>query len=208
MRGSAAGGRRAGAVAGGAVLLAALGLAAGCGIRTTTVPVDAGAAPSRVSCQVPKAENSPGITDAAVEQIYLVCGGQTTPVPRTVQIRPQATGRVEQVRELVAQLQRSVTGPEAQAGFTTTVPGTLEVRGPWPGDPSDALRLSGAVEDLPSFALAQIVCTVAQSPLASTGHSVVLGGTTRGSKVRSYTCTQDLRTLPQAADSAGTEVTP
>lgn len=192
---------------GGAALLAALPLAAGCGIRTTTVPVDAGAAPSRVSCQVPKAENSPGAADAAIEQVYLVCGGQTTPVPRTVVVRPQPTGRVEQIRELVAQLQRSVTAPEAQAGFTTTVPGTLEVAGPWPDDPAGALRLSAVIEELPSFALAQIVCTIAQSPLASPGNSVLLGGSAHGSKVRKYTCTQDLRTRPQAAESAGTEVT-
>ncbi|NJP42717.1 hypothetical protein [Actinacidiphila epipremni] len=200
--------RRRGYVRGGAVLLTVLPLAAGCGIRTTTVPVDAGAAPSRVSCQVPKVEDSPDAVDAAVEQIYLVCGGQTTPVKRSVRIRPQITGRVEQVKELVAQLQRSVTAPEDQAGFSTTVPGTLEIRGPRESDPADALRLSSPLEDLPSFALAQIVCTVADSALASPGGTVVLGGSTRGSKVRSYTCTQDLRTRPQAADGAGTEVSP
>ncbi|MFG1808960.1 hypothetical protein [Streptomyces sp. NPDC049040] len=190
----------------GAVLLAVLPLASGCGIRTTTVPVDAGPAPSRVSCAVPKADNSPGVTDAAVEQVYLVCGSQTTPVPRTVQIRARQAGRVEQVRELIAQLQRSVLGDEAKAGFATAVPGTLEVSGPAPGDPDDALRLGQPIEDLPSFALAQIVCTLAVSPLASAGHSVVLGGPENGDKVRRYTCTPDLRTRPQAADTAGVEV--
>jgi hypothetical protein len=41
-----------------APLLALLGvvLLAGCGIRTTSVPVDAGPAPSRVSCAVPDEE--------------------------------------------------------------------------------------------------------------------------------------------------------
>jgi hypothetical protein len=187
-----------------AVLLVAA--AAGCGIRSTSVPVDAGPAPSRVSCAVPKPENSPDAIDAQVERVYLVCGMQTTPVRRTVQVRPRATGRVEQVRELIAQLQRSVLGAEAKAGFATTVPGTLEVAGPEKGDPADALRIGQPVEDLPSFALAQIVCTIAVSPLASAGHSVVLGGSERGTKVRRYTCTPDLRTRPQAADTAGAEV--
>lgn len=198
--------RSGGLAASGAVLLAVLPLATGCGIRTTTVPVDAGPAPSRVSCAVPRPENSPGVTDSQVEQVYLVCGMQTTPVPRTVQVRPQQSDRAEQVRELVAQLQRSVLGPEAKAGFATTVPGTLEVAGPDAGDPAGALRLGQPIEDLPSFALAQIVCTIAVSPLASAGHSVILGGSEHGSKVRRYTCTPDLRTRPQAADTAGTEV--
>ncbi|WP_327289077.1 hypothetical protein [Streptomyces sp. NBC_01198] len=201
------GSRRSRALAaGGALLLAVLPAAAGCGIRTTTVPVDAGPAPARVSCAVPKPQDSPGVADAHVEQVYLVCGMQTTPVPRTVQVRPHPADRVEQVRELVAQLQRSVLGPEAKAGFATTVPGTLEVAGPDPGDPAGALRLGQPVEDLPSFALAQIVCTIAASPLASAGHGVILGGAEHGSKVRRYTCTADLRTRPQAADTAGTEV--
>lgn len=195
-----------GLAATGALLLTVLPLAAGCGIRTTSVPVDAGPAPSRVSCAVPKPENSPDVTDAQIERVYLVCGMQTTPVPRTVQVRLRMSGRTEQVRELVAQLQRSVLGAEAKAGFATAVPGTLEVAGPEPGDPADALRLGQPVEDLPSFALAQIVCTIAVSPLASPGHSVVLGGPEPGSKVRRYTCTPDLRTRPQAADTAGAEV--
>ncbi|WUH91329.1 hypothetical protein OG900_15250 [Streptomyces sp. NBC_00433] len=188
-----------------AALSLAVGLTAGCGIRTTSVPVDAGPAPSRVSCAVPAPENSPDATDAQVVQVYLVCGMQTTPVPRTVSVRPRPADRVEQVRELVAQLQRSVLAAEAKADFSTAVPGTLEVNGPEPGDPSDALRLGQPIEDLPSFALAQIVCTIAASPLASAGHSVVLGGTEHGAKLRRYTCTPDLRTRPQAADSAGTE---
>jgi hypothetical protein len=196
---------RGGLPAAAAGLLAALPLLTGCGIRTTTVPVDAGPAPSRVSCAVPKAANAPGVTDAAVEQVYLVCGMQTTPVPRTVQILPRPADRVEEVRELVAQLQRSLLAGEEKSGFSTAVPGTLEVSGPDPGDPADALRLGQPLEDLPSFALAQIVCTVAGSSLASPGHSVVLGGSGHN-KARRYTCTPDLRTRPQAADTAGTEV--
>lgn len=200
-------GRRGRLLALGAVLLGALPLAGGCGIRTTTVPVDAGPAPTRVSCQVPKVQDSPNVAEAARTKVYLVCGGQVTPVQRVVQVNRQATGRVEQVRELVGQLQRSVTGEEARAGFDTRVPGTLEVLSPEPGDPKDALRLSEAPDDLPSFALAQLVCTLARSPYASAGSSVVLGGSTSTSKVRSYTCTAELRTHPQAAYGAGTAAT-
>lgn len=188
-------------------VLAALPVAAGCGIRSTTVPVDAGPAPTRVSCEVPKVQDSPNLGDVAVMTVYLVCGGQVTPVQRVVPVRRQVTGRVGQIRELVAQLQRSVVAGEVKSGFDTRVPGTLEVLGPRSGDRKDALRLSQPVTDLPSFALAQLVCTLAASPYASPGHSVVLGGSTSTSKVRRYTCTPELRTLPQAADTAGTPAT-
>jgi hypothetical protein len=187
----------------GAALLALLPLAGGCGIRSTTVPVDAGPAPTRVSCQVPKVRDSPNLGDAALMRVYLVCGGQVTSVQRVVPVPRQMAGRLAQVREMVRQLQRSVLGEEAKAGFDTRVPATLEVLGPQPGDPQDALRLSQPLADLPSFALAQIVCTLADSPYASAGKTVVLGGDTPNSQVRSYTCTPELRTRPQAADSAG-----
>lgn len=190
----------------GAALLALLPLAGGCGIRGTTVPVDAGPAPTRVSCQVPKVRDSPNLGDAALMRVYLVCGGQVTPVQRVVPVRRQVAGRLAQVRELVAQLQRSVLGEEAKAGFDTRVPGTLEVLGPRQGDPQDALRLSERLTDLPSFALAEIVCTLADSPYASAGRSVVLGGSAANAEVRRYTCTPELRTRPQAADSAGVKV--
>ncbi|MFI0898891.1 hypothetical protein [Streptomyces sp. NPDC020983] len=193
------------AAAGVLLAAAALPLAGACGIRSTTVPVDAGPAPSRVSCQTPAPDNSPGAVDAQIEKIYLVCGGQTTPVRRTVVVRPQAANRVEQVNELVRQLQRSVLGEEAKAGFSSAVPGSLQILGPAPGDPADALRLSQSIEDLPSFALAQIVCTVAESPLASPPRTVVLGGPERSRSVRSYQCTDDLQTRPEAAENAGTE---
>ncbi|WP_043180771.1 hypothetical protein [Streptomyces sp. NRRL F-5123] len=191
------------------VLLAAtlLPLLGACGIRSTTVPVDAGPAPSRVSCQAPAPENSPDAVDAAVVQIYLVCGGQTTAVRRTLVVHPQATGRVEQVNELVRQLQRPLLGEETKAGFSTAVPPTLQILGPEPGDPADALRLSQPVGDLPSFALAQIVCTVAGSPLASRGGTLVLGGPEKDQRPREYGCTDDLLTRPDAPGREGTDVT-
>ncbi|WP_188279232.1 hypothetical protein [Streptomyces sp. CBMA29] len=187
------------------VLLAALPLIGGCGIRTTTVPVDAGPAPSRVSCAVPRDGKAPE-TDTAVRQVYLVCSMQTTPVKRSVTLRPGRIDRLTQVRELVAQLQRSPLSAEAQAGFSTEVPGSLEILGPFKGDPENALRLNQAVDELPSFALAQIVCTLADDPSVTGDGGVVLGGDDPDSKLRRYTCTPDLRTRPDAADSAGTAV--
>jgi hypothetical protein len=189
-------------------LLAVLALACGCGIRSTSVPVDAGAAPTRVSCKVPKVQDSPNLGDSAVVTVYLVCGGQVTPVKRMVRLSRRVTGRVLGVRELVAQLQRSVLGQEDKAGFGTRVPGTLEVTGPEPGDPPDALRINEPVADLPQFALAQIVCTLADSPYAAADRTVLLGGSAADSAVRSYSCSPELRTRPQAAASAGTAVTP
>jgi hypothetical protein len=188
-----------------AVLLAVLPLIGGCGIRTTTVPVDAGPAPSRVSCAVPRGSSAPE-PDAVMRQVYLVCSMQTAPVKRSVAVRQGQIDRISQVRELVAQLQRSPLAGETQAGFSTAVPGNLEVLGPFRGDPKEALRLSQPVDEMPSFALAQIVCTLAGDATVSSDHSVVLGGDSPQSTLRRYTCTPDLRTRPDAADTAGTLV--
>lgn len=187
----------------GAALLSALPLVAGCGIRTTTVPVDAGPAPSRVSCAVPRLAAAPE-PDAVVRQVYLVCSMQIAAVKRNVVVRRGLVDRLAQIRELIAQVQRSPLSAEGQAGFSTAVPGALEVDGPRKGDPRDAVRLSQPLDELPSFALAQIVCTLTEDPTVSPTHTVVLGGAAEDSKVRSYTCTPDLRTRPDAADAAGT----
>ncbi|MEW1865168.1 hypothetical protein OG896_14195 [Streptomyces sp. NBC_00669] len=184
---------------------AALTALAGCGIRTTTVPVDDGPAPSRVACAPPKAPATPG-PDAMAEKIYLVCNTQVTPVSRSVEVRDGRIDRFNEVRLLLAQLQISPRTAESKGGFSTAVPGTLEVFATGQGDHKDALLLNDRPQDLPSFALAQIVCTLAADPLISPGGSVVLGGPGPDSKLRSYTCTPDLRTRSDAADSAGTPV--
>lgn len=188
-------------------LLAALPALGGCGIRSTTVPVDAGPAPSRVSCAVPRASNAPE-TDAVIREVYLVCSNQTAPVKRSVPLRQGRFDRLSQARELLAQLQRSPLSGEAQAGFSTAVPGNLAVLGPHKGDPKEALRLNQALDELPSFALAQIVCTLTGDAAVTSDHSVVLGDDASAARLRRFTCTPDLRTRPEAADSAGTAVTP
>lgn len=184
---------------------AALTALAGCGIRTTTVPVDDGPAPSRVGCAPPKAAGSSG-TDTMVDRIYLVCNTQVTPVSRNVDVRDGRLDRLGEVRTLLAQLQLSPRSAEAKAGFSTAVPGTLAVVEAGQGGHRDALLLNDRPQDLPSFALAQIVCTLAGDSLVSPGHTVVLGGPEPDSKLRSYTCTPDLRTRSDAAEAAGTAV--
>ncbi|SEO19810.1 hypothetical protein SAMN05216267_1019151 [Actinacidiphila rubida] len=189
-----------------AVLL--LPVLAGCGIRSTSVPVDAGPAPSRVSCAPPKATAAPA-PDTVSRQIYLVCSMQLAPVARSVQVRDVANVRTSvggQATELIRQLEQSPRAAESQAGFSTAVPASTEIAARHPGDPASALRLNQELEDLPSFALAQIVCTLTADSGISPDHSVLLGGQAAGDPLHSYTCTSDLRTRPDAGDDAGTLV--
>jgi hypothetical protein len=209
---AALGGRagRAGRTASAAGLIA-LGLAlAGCGIRTTSVPVDAGPAPSRVSCAQPKA---PGGTAADIVQrdVYLVCSMQVAPVERDVRVRvgPGGTAQADRARlvqDLIDQLQISPRAAESAAGFSTAVPGPLAVSPPRSGDGAGTVRLNQPLDELPSFALAQIVCTLTADPAVSPDRFVVLAGPGATDRPRRYTCTPDLRTRPEAADVAGTPV--
>lgn len=196
-----------------AALLAALVTAAtcGCGIRSTTVPVDAGPAPTRVSCAVPQATVSPQTPGATVVKVYLVCSALVAQVTRTVTDvtgpRPGPVSRLAGAHELLGQLQRRPSAGEADAGFATEVPGNLDLTGPVPGDPKDSLRLSLPLDELPSFALAQLVCTFAAAPgVSAEDRSVLLGGPNATDPVKRYSCTSALRTRPDAADTAGTAV--
>ncbi|WUD73542.1 hypothetical protein OG937_18575 [Streptomyces sp. NBC_00510] len=193
-----------------APLLILLGvvLLAGCGIRTTSVPVDAGPAPSRVSCAVPDEEASPTATASASPQgpaarVFLVCSAQVAAVNRSVR-----TGGLDQLGMavlLLRELQRKPRGGESSAGFTTAVQGDLAVEGPRRDDPRGSLRLSAPLGDLPPFALAQVVCTYAGTAAGSGSGGVLLGGSD-DTPVRRFTCTGDLRTDPEAAETAGTAV--
>jgi hypothetical protein len=190
-------------------VLALAPLLAGCGIRTTSVPVDAGPAPSRVSCAGPNAPATPE-PDTVVRQVYLVCSMQIAPVEREVRAREGKNVRLSHTalaQDLIEQLQISPRQAEASAGFSTAVPGTLAVSAPHGGDRRDAIRLSLELDELPSFALAQIVCTLTADAAVAPDHSVVLGGPAGGDELRRYTCTSDLRTHPEAADTAGIPVT-
>jgi hypothetical protein len=184
-------------------------LLAGCGIRTTSVPVDAGPAPSRVSCAVPDEKATATATATAspaaglTARVYLVCSAQVAGVNRTV--RTEGLDRLDMAVLLLRELQRKPRGGESAAGFTTAVQGDLAVEGPRRDDPRDSLRLSAPLGDLPPFALAQVVCTYAGTAAGSTGGGVLLGGSD-DTPVRRFTCTGDLRTDPEAAETAGTAV--
>ncbi|MFF3321550.1 hypothetical protein [Streptomyces sp. NPDC002889] len=151
---------------------------AGCGIRTTT-PVDAGAAPSRVPCEVSEGSVTPQAQQQGVPvRIYLVCASQLESVDRTAKIAEEKAvdGRREFAQALLDELQQEPSSSEQEAGLTTYVRGPLVVAAPRRSDPAGTLRLSRQPEDLPPAALAQIVCTFAESRAAATDGAVVLGG--------------------------------
>ncbi|MEV8309519.1 hypothetical protein AB0P36_19750 [Streptomyces flavidovirens] len=188
-----------------AALCAAL---AGCGIRTTSVPVDAGAAPSRVPCELSEQEPAAEGASGVPLQVYLVCGAQLVPVDRAVRIpEEKLSDRVRVAQTLLDELKKEPSDEEKQAGFTTDVRETLAVSGGRKGDPRDALRLSSEPEDLPTHALAQIVCTYADSAAAGPDRSVVLGGPSED-PVRGYQCTAALKARPESVLPTLGEVRP
>ncbi|MEU5000949.1 hypothetical protein [Streptomyces sp. NPDC021622] len=186
-----------------ALLAAALtATLAGCGIRSTEVPTDFGPGPSRVPCVMSGssiASQSSGIP----VQVFLVCAAQLVTVDRTVRIPADkaTTDRVRIAQALLDELEHPPSDPEKQAGFATDVRGGTVVSGPGDGDPDDALRFSTPPEDLSAFALAQIVCTYADSAAAAGERSVILGGP-GDAPLRRYECTQAVRQRP------GTEAPP
>ncbi|MEU0405342.1 hypothetical protein ABZ318_35085 [Streptomyces sp. NPDC006197] len=183
------------------VLAAALtALVTGCGIRTTSVPVDAGAAPSRVPCSV----TGDGTTEAAAQgepvRLFLVCGSQLEVVDRRAPLPEEKAGGdpVRTAGRLLAQLLAEPSESERQAGFTTEVRGPLTVGGGHRGDPAGTLRLSRQPEDLAPTALSQLVCTFAESSAGAGGHTALLGGPGAYAPKR-YRCTTELRERPDSA---------
>jgi len=194
-------------------------LAAGCGVRATSVPVDAGSAPSQAGCAAPgeAPPEDPGRDDRRTARLYLVCGAYVAPVDRRVNL-PATSGssrpadRLAAARTLLAALRSDPSGGEEDAGFETSVPHRLTVHGPSTkaGDPEATLRLSTPPARLPSFALAQLVCTYAENAATSApGETVLLAGPDEGDRSeppRRYECSTTLRTRTQAARTAGTPV--
>ncbi|MEU7161212.1 hypothetical protein [Streptomyces chrestomyceticus] len=199
--------RRRTAVLTAAVALGALVPAlAGCGIRGTSVPVDAGGAPSRVSCKVPADSVAPVPPDSSRVTVHLECSSALAPVERTVtNPKQQPADRLRSARALLDELQEQPGPVEEEAGFVTAVPENLEVSGPRAGDPEGTLRLSARPEDLPSFALAQIVCTFGESAALGRTHGAVLGGPGDGHPQR-YPCSDEVRTHPDSVLGAGSDV--
>ncbi|MET9431907.1 hypothetical protein [Streptomyces sp. NPDC003036] len=196
--------RGAGALVGVAALAA---LAAGCGIRPT-VPVDAGAAPSRMPCTLSDENRTEAGAGGAAQgrqglpvTVYLVCASGLEPVRRTIEEAPVVKGRDSRVAvagALLGQLSAEPPASERQAGFVTYVEPPLSVSAGREGDPARALRLSRQPDDLPPAALSQLVCTYAGNAATTAGGgSVVLGGP--GDRpARRYTCTEAVKERPES----------
>ncbi|MFI5802640.1 hypothetical protein [Streptomyces sp. NPDC051561] len=202
MRWDAVAVRRRGAVA--VAALAVLAGTAGCGIRTTQVPVDAGAAPSRVSCDVPAVTDAERSQSASTVRVFLVCGAGLVSVQRKIDVSAEAMAadRMRAARALLDELREEPSEQEQRAGFSTDVRGSLTVSGPRPGDPAETLRLSRQPDDLPPHGLAQIVCTFSGSAADDGGGSVELGGPSEDPP-RKYQCTAALKARPEGVPAVG-----
>ncbi|MGP3985450.1 hypothetical protein [Streptomyces sp. 3N207] len=193
-------------------VLASLVTATGCGIRATSVPVDAGGAPSRVGCVLPNDRQNPdGGAGTSVVRVYLVCGSRVSPVEREVRMPGgrSSAERLPVARKLLDELKQEPRAVEDSAGFETAVPRELTISKGTDGDPDEALRLSEPLDELPPYALAQIVCTYADTSAADAEGGVVLGGPgDSGSTAspRRYECGSALRTHPRSAETAGTHL--
>ncbi|MFI1185490.1 hypothetical protein [Streptomyces californicus] len=186
-----------------AVVVAAL--VSGCGIRTTSVPVDAGAAPSRVPCRLSPSDVASVSPEGARATVHLVCASQLVTVERPVDRGAVGDDPAVVARALLAEAQRAPSAGERRAGFTTAVPVGLRVAAAREGDPAGTVRLSSQPEDLSAEALAQLVCTFAESEALVRSGRVVLGGPGTYPP-RRYLCTEqtkarpgDLVTTPDAA---------
>lgn len=191
-----------------AVALLTLSALVGCGIRPTSVPVDAGAAPTRMSCAAPEPSpvESPEVGSVA-GKVYLVCSGRVLAVQRTVTM-PRGSDpldRLDVARVLLEQLRSAPLDEESEAGFSTDIPADLQVGSARPADPDAVLRLSRQPDELPAFALAQIVCTYAPTVAAGTNRSVLLAGPADSldRPPLRYECGSALRSDPEAAKTAG-----
>ncbi|MEU6664392.1 hypothetical protein [Streptomyces sp. NPDC046727] len=184
-------------------------LLTGCGIRATEVPTDFGAAPSRVPCSLAGPDVATQSSRGVPVQVFLLCGASLVAVDRTVRVpegTPDARRRVIVAQGLLDQLAASPSAAERSAGYTTSVPGALGVRGPGPKDPEDTLRLSTPPSRLTSYALAQLVCTLSDSAATEDDGSVILGGPD-GSPLRRYECTDEVRDRPGTTEPPSGEVT-
>lgn len=173
-----------------------------CGVRSTEVPVDAGAAPSRASCDT----RAPQRTDG-VAVVFLVCASGVQSVERAVDRPPPGEGRAALAAALLAELQSPPGEEEWEAGFQTKVPGDLEIVGPEPGAGS-VVRLSRGLSELQPFARAQIICTFANDTALGNGDSVVLGGPAGGrhARAKTYACTMSMRESPESAPPLGKDL--
>lgn len=178
----------------------------GCGIRATTVPVDVGAAPSRVSCERPDQPGGQSGVQGFRATVELVCGSQLVGVERVVPVPEKRIARdpaVLATQALLEALQQTPSEEEREAGFTTGVPDGLTAAPPRAGDPAGTLRLSRRPEDLPPVALSQIVCTLAGSEAVSAGPGPVILGGPDADPPRAWECTDAVRSRPESVPTLG-----
>jgi hypothetical protein len=188
-------------------LLAAL--LVGCGIRSTQVPTDFGPAPSRMPCALSGADLSALAGRGIPVQVFLLCASQLVTVDRAVRIpdgTAEAKRRVLVAQGLLDQLAMKPSPAERQAGYTTDVVGGIKVSGPRGKDPADTFRLSTRVQDLTSYALAQIVCTFANSEATAADDGAVVLGGPDDRPLRRYECTAEVRSRPGGKEPPSTEV--
>jgi hypothetical protein len=185
------------------------GLLAGCGIRATQVPTDFGPAPSMVPCELSVTDLATQATPSGMPvEVFLLCSGALVRVNRSVQVTEGADEtrrRVVVAQGLLDALAGNPSDAEDEAGYRTAVPYGLAVTGPRPADPFDTLRLSTPPDALPRYALAQIVCTFADSAAAGDNGSVVLGSTSADT-LRRYDCTPEVQSNPGSGTPPSTEV--
>lgn len=183
---------------------------AGCGIRATEIPVDDGPAPTRVACAVPGGAGEPADVRTRT-RVSLVCSSRVADVRRPLALPrgDSAADRLAVARALLDELRRDPDPAEKQAGFSTAVPTELRISGPLERDDPRTLRLNRRINQLPSFALGQLVCTLADSAVADSRGRVQLGGPADdpARPVLRYDCNTALRTAVQAAESAGEPAT-
>ncbi|UED84497.1 hypothetical protein [Streptomyces profundus] len=167
--------------------------AVGCGIRPTDVPVDAGPAPTRASCDAPAGE-------ADHAEIYLVCAQRLTSVTRYLpSTMTGGLNRTEVAGALLREMQNEPARAERTAGFSSAVPDDLEIASPAAEDPEGVVRLSERPKELPALALDQIICTFAKSELGN-GQTVTLGGPPgpHSEKPQTYSCAAAKRSQESA----------
>ncbi len=172
------------------------------------MPVDVGAAPSRVSCDTPGPQTGVQGFRATVE---LVCGSQLVGVERVVPVPEKKPVRdpVMLVAEaLLEALEREPSSEERDAGFTTGVPDGLTVAPARTGDPAGTIRISRKPEDLPPVALSQVVCTLAGSEAVSAGPGPVVLGGPDADPPRTWECTEAVRSRPESVPTLGELVRP
>ncbi|MET9493294.1 hypothetical protein [Streptomyces sp. NPDC006552] len=175
-------------------------LLAGCGIRSTEVPTEFGAAPTRVGCALSGATGVPRAAGEFGVQVFLVCTSQLVTVDRTVTVRHDRTSdRVGVAQELLAQLAEPLSAEEKEAGYTTDVTAGTKISGPRDGEPADALRLNKLPDDLSPYALAQIVCTFANSKMMTNGSEQVVLGGPGDDPLRGYECSDAVKARPGIA---------